>query len=75
MTRAPAEREIDCAGVRAALASLLAALRAALGLFYREEMSVAKMAAALQAPEGTVKTRLMHARRQVCDQLRADPHA
>ena len=46
-----------------AIASLPAAQRAALGLFYGEGLSVAETAVALDVPAGTVKTRLMHARR------------
>lgn len=43
--------------------------RAALALFYLEGLSVAEMAIALDVPPGTVKTRLMHARRKVREQL------
>ena len=64
-----AEHQIDGATVRVALGALPAAQRVALGLFYLEEMSVAEIALALEVPEGTVKTRLMHARRKVRDQL------
>jgi len=39
--------------------------RAALALFYLEDLSVAEIAIALDVPPGTVKTRLMHARRKV----------
>ena len=39
--------------------------RAALALFYIEEMSVAEIAIATDVPPGTVKTRLLHARRKV----------
>jgi len=38
---------------------------AAIALFYLEEMSVAETAVALAVPAGTVKTRLMHARRKL----------
>ncbi|WP_332641237.1 RNA polymerase sigma factor [Brevundimonas sp.] len=49
--------------LRAALARLPPAQRAAVGLFYLEDLGVAGTAAALNVPAGTVKTRLMHARR------------
>jgi RNA polymerase sigma factor (sigma-70 family) len=39
--------------------------RAAMALFYLEELSVAEIAIATDVPPGTVKTRLMHARRKV----------
>lgn len=43
--------------------------RAALALVYLHELSVAETALALDAPEGTIKTRLMHARRKLRDHL------
>jgi RNA polymerase sigma-70 factor (ECF subfamily) len=48
--------------VNAALATLPAEQRAAIALFYLEDLSVAEIAAALGVPAGTVKTRLMAAR-------------
>ncbi len=39
--------------------------QAAVALFYLEEMSVGEVAVALDAPVGTIKTRLMHARRKL----------
>ncbi|MBT8472841.1 MAG: sigma-70 family RNA polymerase sigma factor [Marinicaulis sp.] len=39
--------------------------RAAIALFYKEDFSIAEIAAALSVPAGTVKTRLMHARRKL----------
>jgi RNA polymerase sigma factor (sigma-70 family) len=51
------------ARLRSALARLPHAQRAAIGLFYLEDLSVAQTAIALNVPAGTVKTRLMHARR------------
>ena len=44
------------------IAALSPQQRAAVALFYLEEMSVGEVAAALDVPMGTVKTRLMHAR-------------
>ncbi len=58
-------RDIDLARVRAAMAALPPAQRAALSLFHLEALSVAEIAIALDVPPGTVKTRLMHARRKL----------
>jgi len=51
--------------LRAALAALPPEQRAAIGLFYLEDLGVAETATALNVPAGTVKTRLMHARRKL----------
>ena len=51
--------------LRKALEKLPEGHRAAVGLFYLEEMSVAEVAIALDIPMGTVKTRLMHARKKL----------
>lgn len=48
--------------------------RAALALFYIEELSVAEIAIATDVPPGTVKTRLMHARRKVRSILKETNH-
>ncbi|WP_439478314.1 RNA polymerase sigma factor [Brevundimonas sp.] len=58
--------------LRAALATLPEAQRAAVGLFYLEDLSVAETAVALNVPAGTVKTRLMHARRTLRAVLEGD---
>ncbi|MFC2950864.1 RNA polymerase sigma factor [Marinicaulis aureus] len=60
-----AEMSADTAPLRAAMAILPAEQRAAIALFYTEDFSVAEIAAALNVPAGTVKTRLMHARRKL----------
>lgn len=60
--------------VRAAVRALPAGQRAAVGLFYFEEMSVAEVAVALDVPAGTVKTRLMHARRALRATLGGENH-
>ena len=57
-----------------ALAKLPAAHRAAIGLFYLEEMSVAEVAVALETPVGTVKTRLMNARKKLRAELEGENH-
>lgn len=48
-----------------AMALLPPEQRAAIALFYTEGFSVAEISAALNIPVGTVKTRLMHARRKL----------
>ena len=48
-----------------AISSLPGPQRTALALFYIEELSVAEISVATDVPPGTVKTRLMHARRKV----------
>jgi RNA polymerase sigma-70 factor (ECF subfamily) len=58
-----------------AIAALPPGQRAALALFHFEEMSVAEVAVALNIPAGTVKTRLMHARRSLRSVLEGDHHA
>lgn len=51
--------------LQSALATLPAGQRAAIALFYLEELSVGEIAAALDVPAGTVKTRLMAAREKL----------
>lgn len=55
----------ELSNVVAAIGKLPPLQRAALALFYIEELSVAEIAIATDVPPGTVKTRLMHARRKV----------
>ena len=59
------EAKADGAPLAKAIAQLPPDQRAAIALFYREDFSVAEIAAALSVPAGTVKTRLMHARRKL----------
>ena len=59
------DQAADLAQVLAAVQALPAPQHAALALFYMENLSVAEIAVALDVPPGTVKTRLMHARRKV----------
>ncbi len=61
----PAEFGPDHDRLRSAVRALPAEQRAAIGLFHFEDMSVAEVAVALDVPAGTVKTRLMHARRKL----------
>lgn len=60
--------------LRFAIRALPAAQRAALALFYFEDLSVAEIAIALDVPAGTIKTRLMHARRALRAVLEGDHH-
>ncbi|MGB5872024.1 MAG: RNA polymerase sigma factor [Albidovulum sp.] len=52
----------DAQSVRNAIAALPPEQAATIALFYLEDMSVAEVSVALDVPQGTVKTRLMHAR-------------
>ncbi len=63
--RASGEFAAELSIVMDAIGELPGPQRAALALFYIDEMSVAEIAIALDVPPGTIKTRLMHARRKV----------
>ena len=67
-------RDADLARVQAAMATLPLTQRAALSLFHLEDLSVEEIAIALDVPPGTVKTRLMHARRKLRARLEGVPH-
>lgn len=58
--------------LRRALAVLPPDQRAAIALFYLDGFLISEIAEALGAPEGTVKTRLFHARRTLRRQLEGD---
>ena len=58
--------------LRAAIRALPEEQRAAIALFHFEELSIAEVAVALDVPAGTVKTRLMHARRKLRAALGGD---
>ena len=60
--------------LRKAMAELPEGHRAAIGLFYLEEMTVAEVAVALEIPVGTVKTRLMNARKKLRKTLEGEDH-
>ncbi len=66
----PAERR----ALYAAMAELPNEHRAAVALFYLEELSVAETAVALDVPVGTVKSRLMHARQKLRLALEGEDH-
>lgn len=63
------ERNAEALADRGPLARALAALpadqRNAMALFYIDDFTVAEIAVALSVPAGTIKTRLMHARRKM----------
>jgi RNA polymerase sigma factor (sigma-70 family) len=63
---------LDAGRLRAAIARLPREQSSAIALFYLEEMSVAEVAVALDVPVGTVKTRLLHARRKLRDALEGE---
>ena len=69
---ASGETAAELASVAAAISKLPAPQRAALALFYIEDLSIAEIAIATDVPPGTVKTRLMHARRKVRELLLGD---
>ena len=75
---APAEQgvaeppSLNVDAVRRAIRTLPPEQQAAIALFYLEDMSVAEVAVALDVPAGTVKTRLMHARRKLRGALEGD---
>ena len=62
-------RAVEAARVRAAIAALPPAQAATVALFYLEDLTVSEVATALDVPVGTVKTRLMHARRKLRAEL------
>lgn len=59
------ESNADGIPLKQAIATLPQGQRAVIALFYTEELSVAEISAVLSVPAGTVKTRLMNARRKL----------
>jgi len=68
------ERTADHKPLHEALAKLPAEHRGAVALFYLEDMSVAEVAVALDIPVGTVKSRLMNARKKLRAALEGEDH-
>lgn len=68
-----AETRSDLAAVSAVIADLPAHQRAAVALHYLDGFSVTEISVVLGVPAGTVKTRLMHARRRIRAAL--EPHS
>jgi len=64
----------DVQRLHAAIRQLPSGQRAAIALFHFEEMTVAETAVALDVPAGTIKTRLMHARRSLRAVLEGNLH-
>lgn len=60
-----AEARADTGPLNLAMGGLSEAQRIAVALYYIEEFSIAEIAAVQEVPAGTVKTRLMHARRKL----------
>ncbi|WP_203294758.1 RNA polymerase sigma factor [Maricaulis parjimensis] len=69
---AEAEVRSDLAAVRRAMTHLPEAQRITLALHHQDGLTVSEISVVLGVPSGTVKTRLMHARRKLAAQL--DPH-
>ncbi len=63
--RAEIEASADGGALNKVIAILPADQRATIALFYKEGFSVAEIAATMEVPAGTVKTRLLHARRKM----------
>lgn len=68
------EAGADAFPLRRAIETLPAHQRAAIALFYLEGFSVTEVSVALSVPVGTVKTRLMTARRKLRAVLEGDSH-
>lgn len=69
-----AEARDDAERLHRAIRSLPAAQRAAIALFHFEDLSIPEIAVALDVPAGTIKTRLMHARRRLRAVLEGEEH-
>ncbi|HSX63810.1 MAG TPA: sigma-70 family RNA polymerase sigma factor [Pseudoxanthomonas sp.] len=69
---ASGESAAELANVMAAMHELPAAQHVVLALFYLDNLSVAEISIALDVPPGTVKTRLMHARRKIRARLEGE---
>jgi RNA polymerase sigma factor (sigma-70 family) len=63
------DRAVDAGRIRRSMAKLPPDQHAALWLYHIQGLNVAEIAAALDVPTGTIKTRLMHARRKIAAQL------
>jgi RNA polymerase sigma-70 factor (ECF subfamily) len=68
----PEAANLDIETLQRVIRTLPPEQQAAIALFYLEDMSVAEVAVALNVPAGTVKTRLMHARRKMRRAFKGD---
>lgn len=68
------EQSADADKVRSIMATLPPDQHAALWLYHMQGFSVQDIALALDVPAGTVKTRLMHARRKIAAQIQGGDH-
>lgn len=66
------EARDDARRLHLAIRDLPPAQRAAVALFHFEDLGIAEIAVALDVPAGTIKTRLMHARRALRVALEGD---
>lgn len=66
------ESGVEASVLSRAIAALPAPQRAAIALFYTYDLSIAEIAVALDVPAGTVKTRLMTARKTLRSLLEGD---
>nr|WP_312162516.1 sigma-70 family RNA polymerase sigma factor [Brevundimonas diminuta] len=69
------EQRDEVKRLHAALRELPPPQRAAVALFHFEDLSIPEIAVALGVPAGTIKTRLMHARRRLRTVLEGEDHA
>lgn len=68
----PAAPPVDDTPLYEALASLNEGLRLPVAMYYLEGMSVREVAQALRLPQGTVKNRLMRARKKLAAILKEE---
>jgi RNA polymerase sigma-70 factor (ECF subfamily) len=69
-----AEARDDAERLHRAIRTLPPPQRAAIALFHFEDLSIPEIAVALDVPAGTIKTRLMHARRRLRAVLQGEDH-
>ncbi|MBL4854056.1 MAG: RNA polymerase sigma factor [Robiginitomaculum sp.] len=69
------EASADTSPLHRAITELPAKQRVVIALYYLEELSITEISVALSVPAGTVKTRLMHARKKLRARLEGDKNA
>ncbi len=69
------ETGADSNPLHQAIAALPTKQRAVIALYYLEEFSITAISVALSVPAGTVKTRLMHARKKMRATLEGEKNA